>query len=439
MPIKDLQSAEEGLARAGVIRLGFKAKRCKTSGCGEIIEASTAKCPKCKRAEFGKEFPTEAPYFVLNDAPGVAEILKNERPTSLNIFFPFDTVDENFPAFMQSWVSSSLVCRGDSEKILHAIELTTGKPTVKDGLALRDFTEEKKEYTAGEFMPCPGLERNLYKKCERCKPNAMLLVILRDVPRLAYWQISTTSIHNIRNLTKQLNYVRNVVNDLTGSPRLSGVPFILHRVKRMTSAPKTDRDGKANGRQRVEKWFIELEIEPAWIRRMLQGLRRLADPMQRFMIPASVAPESEVVIEAAPSTDYEPPVWEPRYDDEPEEAEEASWEPAEAEAPTPPEPPKANGTANGKPKQPAKLEEKSKPDIFFDLVQDATQDYYKGKEHLYNTVGGWPNFNDQSQVDAKLSIAVDHANEKRQQAKANEVASDILGVPAEAAEDSIPF
>jgi hypothetical protein len=343
MPIKDLQSNEEGLARAGVIRLGFKAKRCK---CGEIIEASAAKCPKCKRAEFGKEFPTEAPYFVLSDAPGVVEALKTDKPTSLNIYFPFDTVDENFPAFMQSWISSSLVCRGDSEKILHAIELVTGKPTVKDGLALRDFTEERKEYAAGEFMPCPGLERNLYKKCERCKPNAMLLVILRDVPRLAYWQISTTSIHNIRNLTKQLNYVRNVVNDLTGSPKLSGVPFILNRVKRMVSVPKTDRDGKANGRQRVEKWFIELEIDPDWIRRMLQGLRRLADPMQRFMIPATVAPTSEIVTEAAPIDSYEPLVWEPRYDDEPEEIEEATWEPTEEPAPaTTPEPP-----ANGKPK-----------------------------------------------------------------------------------------
>jgi hypothetical protein len=346
MPIRDLQTEEEGLARAGVIRLGFKAKRCKTSGCGEIIETATAKCPKCKRAEFGKEFPTEAPYFVLSDAPGVAEALKTDKPTSLNIYFPFDTVDENFPAFMQSWVSSSLVCRGDSEKILHAIELVTGKPTVKDGLALRDFTEEKKEYVAGEFMPCPGLERNLYKKCERCKPNAMLLVILRDVPRLAYWQISTTSIHNIRNLTKQLNYVRNVVNDLTGSPKLSGVPFILNRVKRMVSVPKTDNHGNANGRQRVEKWFIELEIDPDWIRRMLQGLRRLADPMQRFMIPATVAPESEIVTDTTAPGGYEPPVWEPRYDDEPEEIEEATWEPAEEPAPVAtPEPP-----ANGKPK-----------------------------------------------------------------------------------------
>lgn len=350
MPIKDLQTEEEGLARAGVIRLGYKAKRCKTFGCGEIVEASTAKCPKCKRAEFGKEFPTEAPYFVLSDAPGVAEVLKTDKPISLNIYFPFDTVDENFPAFMQSWVSSSLVCRGDSEKILHAIELVTGKPTVKDGLALRDFTEEKKEYAAGEFMPCPGLERNLYKKCERCKPNAMLLVMLRDVPRLAYWQISTTSIHNILNLTKQLNYVRNVVNDLTGSPKLSGIPFVLHRVKKMTSVPKVDQNGKQVGRQRVEKWFISLEIDPDWIRRMLQGLRRLADPMQRFMIPASVAPEGEIVTEIETPVGYEPPVWEPRYDDEPEEIEEASWEPAEEEVltpPTPPEPPKTNGKANG--------------------------------------------------------------------------------------------
>lgn len=115
--------------------------------------------------------------------------------------------------------------------------------------------------------------------------------------------------------------------------------------------------------------------------------------------------------------------------------------PKEQPKPQQPAKPNSNGAANGKPKaqQPT---EKSKPDVFFGLVQDATGNYYKGKEHLYNTIGGWPNFSNQAEIDAKLSAAVDHANEKRQveaEAKAGEIADDILGIPAEVVEDNVPF
>lgn len=339
MTIKGLQTDQPGLARAGIIRLGYKAKKC--TKCGTVIEASITPCPQCKKSEFGKEFPKEAPHFVLSDAPGLTEALGTETPTELRIFFPFDEIDQIFPAFMQNWVSSSLICRGDGEQILYAIELTTGKATIRDGHAINNFQEGQKQYKAGQFMACPGLSRDLYPKCEKCKPNAMLLILMRDVPRLAYYQISTTSIHNIKNLTEQLNTVRQTIQELTGSARLTGVPFILRRVKRNISTPG-GRDGK---RQRVEKWFVELEIEPEWMIKMFKAQLQLADPLRRLAaLPATVEPEI-IQPPAPPVSGYaEPPVWEPRGD----EAEDAEWEPAEAEeVPTPPEPPKTNGKVNG--------------------------------------------------------------------------------------------
>lgn len=333
MAIKGLQTNQPGLARAGIIRLGYKAKKCQK--CGAVIEASITPCPNCKTGNFGKEFPKEAPHFVLSDAPGLAEALGTETPTELKIFFPFDEIDQIFPAFMQNWISSSLICRGDGEQILYAIELTTGKATIRDGHAIDNFQEGQRQYKAGQFMACPGLSRDLYPKCEKCKPNAMLLVLMRDVPRLAYYQISTTSIHNIKNLTEQLNTVRQTIQDLTGSPRLTGVPFILRRVKRNISTPG-GRDGK---RQRVEKWFVELEIEPEWMMKMFKAQLQLADPLRRLAIPATVEPEIIQTPVPAVSGYAEPPVWEPRGDDE---IEEATWETVEVEEV--PEPPKANGT-----------------------------------------------------------------------------------------------
>lgn len=100
--------------------------------------------------------------------------------------------------------------------------------------------------------------------------------------------------------------------------------------------------------------------------------------------------------------------------------------------------PVANGSNSAKLQQPAKQGETNPVDTFFAQVQEATDNYYghgkegKGKEHLYNTlkpVGGWPKFNDPDDIAAKMSIAVDHANERRQQEAEAEPVT----------EDSIPF
>ena len=319
MAIKGLQRIGQtpGLARAGVIRLGYKARKC---ACGRITEPldTGPACPACGKTLPDTSFPREAPHFILTDAPGVAEALGTNAPTELNVYFPFDEVDRVFPSYMHLWATSALRCRGDGEHILYAINPTTGRVTVKDGVVQEAFTEDKRDFQPGEVLACPGLERNLYTKCAHCKPNAMLVIMLRDVPRLAYYQISTTSIHNIIDLTDQLEYVREQVRKLTGEPRIAGVPFILRRVEKTISAPKTDRQGNQTGRQRVKKYFLELEIEPEWIARMVRGISRLADPLRgaALSLPAPEALPAVVPMTAIPASHYtDPPQWEPRPDD----------------------------------------------------------------------------------------------------------------------------
>ncbi len=348
MPIKQLQTDDPGLPRAGVIRLGYKVKKCQ--GCNRVNRAKFDTCQNCgKSIKDRPSYPTEANHFVLDDAPGVAEAIGETEPTELKIFFPFDDANLVFPNFMQFWQASSLVCRGDGEQILYAIETTTGRVKVRDGIALNDFTEGREEIKAGQTMPCPGPERNRYPKCQNCKPNAMLIVLLRDVPRLAYWQISTTSIHNIVDLTKQLNMVKTTIGHLTATPRLTGVPFILKRVKRTVSVPK----GKDAGRQRVEKWFIQLEIEPDWVMSMIAAQRRLADPMARFALgPGAIQPAQPTIdiLEPEPTAPKaggfaDPPQWEPYP------AEEAEFE--EEPEPGPPPPPTNGKTKKERPLDPA--------------------------------------------------------------------------------------
>lgn len=87
--------------------------------------------------------------------------------------------------------------------------------------------------------------------------------------------------------------------------------------------------------------------------------------------------------------------------DEDDDGEAAVKSPPKAQKPKPTQ---TNG--NGKPKVTGPVKD------FFDYVQGQTNGYYKSPEHLFNAIGGWPNFNDRDECDAKASAAIDHANAK---------------------------
>lgn len=177
-------------------------------------------------------------------------------------------------------------------------------------------------------MACPGIDRNLYPKCKNCKPNAMLIVLLRDVPRLAYYQIATTSIHNIVELTQQLNTCLDNLEKITGKRRLTGVPFILKRLSREISVPKPNGDG----RMRMKKYLLQLEIDSQWVMNLFAAQRQLADPGTRLTLPTPLPPV-KIELPDAPQN-IEPPVWEAP----PEDAVIIDEAVEEAEAPLPSEP-----------------------------------------------------------------------------------------------------
>jgi hypothetical protein len=311
MPIKDLQKDKPGLARAGIIRLGYKVKKCKD--CKAVNLATNKKCQQCGKSNFSKRkigneyiettYPTASDHFVLTDAPGVAEAIGNPKPRELRVWFPFNQIQQVFPAYHQYWVAGGLVCRGDGEHVLYGIDPQKGDVIVRDGQALREFESSAPDgnikFIPGDQVACPGLAHNLYKKCEHCKPNAMLIVLLRDVPRLAYYQISTTSIHNIVRLTEQLTYIQETIG------RLQGVPFILKLRPEKISVPKSD------GRVRTEKYLLSLEVDPEWMQRLLTAQSELADPMRQ--LASEVSEEDVINIEPVtihpPSDAMEPPLW----------------------------------------------------------------------------------------------------------------------------------
>jgi len=304
MAIKDLQRNTPGLARAGVIRLGYKLMKCQK--CGNVRAGD--KCPQCKGSKLKKTrngdiltFPTQADHFVLTDAPGVTEALGNPKPKELRIYFPFDEIDQVFPAYHQNWVASALVCRGDGEHILYAINPQSGEIIVRDGQAITDCKSKDGEFEKGDYMTCPGMSHDTYTRCQHCKPNAILVVLLRDVPRLAYYQIATASIHNIVNLTEQLTYIKQSVG------RLQGVPFILKLTPQNISVPKSG----GNGRMRTEKHLLSLEVDPEWVQQLMDTKSQLATPARRLLPAPDEADVIDIEPEPQPEAAMEPVEWFP--------------------------------------------------------------------------------------------------------------------------------
>lgn len=258
MPILDLQKdATPRLKRAGVIRLGYK-----------------------KKNSSGKEYPVAADHFVLKDAPSLTEIY-GDKPTRLNVYLPFDEVDRNLMAWHQLWVASSLLCRGDGQRVDYAVEHQTGEVIVKRGKALATGKRGGIDMTAGHPVKCPGMDHGLYPRCEKCRPNALLIVIIPELSRLAYYQIATSSIHNIVNLTGQMRWVKQEIG------HLQGVPFILELRQDSISTP-----GKNGNRVRRDKYLMHLEPNPEWVKAMLAEMYKRALPgganTQRAAIAARV-------------------------------------------------------------------------------------------------------------------------------------------------------
>jgi len=297
MPILDLQQdAGARLKRAGIIRLGVKKKSQRT----------------------GREYPAETAHFVLKDAPELIKIYGPE-PKRLNIWLPFNEIDRNLVAWHQNWVAGGLVCRGDGQGIEYAINPKDGQIIVKKGKAKLTGTVDGIKLVTGHPVKCPGLAHGLYPRCEDCRPSALLVVLIRELPRLAYYQIATSSIHNIVNLTGQMRWVKENIG------KLQGVPFILERRPDSISTP-----GKNGKRVRREKYLLHLEPDPEWVKAILAEMHRRALPgAQRAAIPAEVG---AVDIEPAPDevVDLDDElIWEPPAEDANGDGDEPNGEPAE--------------------------------------------------------------------------------------------------------------
>ena len=202
---------------------------------------------------FTSEDPEAIKYF---------EEAYTKQPRQVRVFLPHKTTDENIDAWMEHWVAGGLMHRCD------------GKTTVLWRTDKHDYSTEPKS--------CPG----------QCKQVGRLSVIVPELGRLATVTVLTTSIHDIKNLHRQLRSYEALSTDLRG------VPFVITRRPVRISTPS----GPNGQRARREKWLLSIETQPQWTTLKIQSMEQEALPVveEARLIPETVQGEYRVVSDLPP-------------------------------------------------------------------------------------------------------------------------------------------
>lgn len=216
------------------------------------------------------------------------------EPTDIVIVLPFDEVGRCWEAWREAYVAGALIHRCDGEIVQYAINPKTGEKIVVNGIG-----------PDGRPVRCKG-------KPDGCRPVGRLRVIVPELQRLAYLVVMTTSIHDIINISDQLQGIASM-----NGGRLAGIPLVLRRRPKEISTPS----GEAGKRARRKKYLVSIEADPEWVKAKLGAMHRSALPGNGFD-PGAALP--------APAHTLQPsgPEWTEVEDDEGELMEESASEEA---------------------------------------------------------------------------------------------------------------
>ena len=171
------------------------------------------------------------------------------KPRRIEVELPYPTADENFDAWMEAYTASALQRRCDGEHIV------------------LDRDEE-------------GTIERMKKPCEsprcECQRAGRLFLLLPIFDRLGTVVLTTSSLHDIRNLSGALRRYEAMAR--RHGADLRGIPFWLERIPRDITTP-----GK-NGRVRRTKYLCRLEPVEDWVAAKREEARQLAlQPSQEIM------------------------------------------------------------------------------------------------------------------------------------------------------------
>ena len=223
----------------------------------------------------GRNYPKATDHFVFTDAPGL-EKAYGSRCTELEIVFPTEDIDTFFPTGRKAYRATGLFCASyDGQTALRQcvpdlavyksgphkgepiVDKETGEQLPVDPDGYRAHTEDGVK--AGDMfeMECPGNDCRFWES-KSCQRNGRLLFLVPKVTTKGCFEISTTSIHGIGDLSDQLAWIKLQYG---GKGRLSWVSWKLRLVP-IKVAP----EGRAK-----TVYVLELEFRDGGVKRLLEA------------------------------------------------------------------------------------------------------------------------------------------------------------------------
>jgi hypothetical protein len=236
------------------------------------------------RVEFDEREKTAADAFDKAYLP---------QPTEINIFLPFNEIERCWDAWCEAYTAGRMVARSDGEYFLYLVDLKTGAMIVRDGVR-----EDGQKEPHREVLGQAG------KSVIKCRPVGRLKVIIPELRRLAYVVVHTTSVIDIRNISEQLEAIKQI-----NGGQIVGIPLVLKRRPKEISVPNPD-----GTKRRLTKWMLSIEADPSWVEKKIAQLDRLALPEGSRPALALPAVSEEADDEEGDQLDVET-----RWIDEPED------------------------------------------------------------------------------------------------------------------------
>ncbi len=253
MPIKGLTDRGLAFPEIGQIRKG--AKKTQNAPGADLTYF------RVEFSEFEKE--TEAKFIARYGA----------QPKEINVILPFNEVERMWDAWMEAYTAGRLVARSDNEFIVYQLD-SNGEILVKNGL---DQNGQKVPHPTNNLAGHDYQNKPVYFKA-----SGRLKVIVPELARAAYLTVMTTSLHDIGNISAQIDAFKTLNNG-----QLAGIPFVLRRRPKMVSTPGND---KKAARVRRQKWLVSIEADPVWVAGKLGQIKQLASPDfdESLLLPAPI-------------------------------------------------------------------------------------------------------------------------------------------------------
>ena len=167
----------------------------------------------------------------------------------ITVKLPYATFEQAWQAWYEEYVAGGLVRRCDGRSIVleaeEAVEDESGEPI-----------------TLYRDTPSPCI-RDASRPCA-CKPVGRLELMVPQLQRMGVVTLTTTSIHDIKNIDGCLRALSLHLAASLGEVDLSRLPLLLKRVRRPISTP-----GPGGKRVRRQTWLLSLELAPAFISDLL--------------------------------------------------------------------------------------------------------------------------------------------------------------------------